>query len=372
MRSGGVFRCHLRLFREQAGLRQEALAARVGISRQSLSSLEAGRSVPSTAVALRLGRVLERRVEDLFGLDEEPTTLVATGVGEIEPGARVALARLSDRWVAHALPAEPPEGAALAADAIVLGAATGSLRVEPLEPEAALSRHLFVAGCAPALGVLGGRLADGPSGVRLRWLHASSGHALDLLDRGLVHVAGAHLRDDATGEYNVPFVRRLEARHALRVVTLARWQAGILARPGGPRRVRSAQDLFRAGARVARREEGAGARHLLEALCRAHGRRRLPPGPAARSHAEVARLVAEGAADAGIGIASAARAWGLAFHSLAEERFDLVFRAELAADPRLQRLLEAVVTRAFRRELDALGGYDASAAGQLVAEVPAA
>src|SRR5262252_8829486 len=56
--------------RAAAGLRQQELAARIGISRQSLSVLEAGHSAPSTAIALRLAQALDCRVEDLFWVDQ--------------------------------------------------------------------------------------------------------------------------------------------------------------------------------------------------------------------------------------------------------------------------------------------------------------
>jgi putative molybdopterin biosynthesis protein len=91
----------------------------------------------------------------------------------------------------------------------------------------------------------------------------------------------------------------------------------------------------------------------------------------ARSHVEVARLVALGRADAGIAIPSVARAEGLDFVELAEEPFDLVFASSLARDPRLVALVDALESRAFRRELGSLGGYDPRGAGALVAEVGA-
>ena len=370
MARGGLH-SDLRLFRERAGLRQEELATRAGISRQALSALEGGRAAPSTTVALRLARALGRRVEELFRLDERPEAIRARLAGAAAEGGRVALAAVGEGWVAHPLAAEPADGAATAADGIVVGGSGDIALVEPLRSLESLRANLLVAGCAPALGVLGGRVADGAGEVRVRWIHASSGRALELLEQGLVHVAGAHLRDEATGEFNVPFVRRLRAPRALRVVTLARWEQGIVARPAARGAIRSAADLFRPGVRVVHREPGAGARALLDALCLARGRRRLTPGPTAGSHAEVARLVAQGAADAGIAIASAARVHGLAFHPLAAERFDLVFASELEADPRIGRVLDTVVEGAFRRELAAIGGYETSETGVVVAEVPA-
>jgi putative molybdopterin biosynthesis protein len=88
---------------------------------------------------------------------------------------------------------------------------------------------------------------------------------------------------------------------------------------------------------------------------------------------EVGRLVALGVGDAGIALPAVARAHGLDFVPLAEERFDLVVARERAGDARVQRLLETLGGRAFRREMESLGGHEARDAGKLVAETkPAA
>src|SRR5262252_1397729 len=72
--------------RAAAGLRQQDLAARAGVSRQSLSALEAGRSVPSATLALRLARELGCRVEDLFWIDERHAPVrVELAADDVEP-----------------------------------------------------------------------------------------------------------------------------------------------------------------------------------------------------------------------------------------------------------------------------------------------
>ena len=138
----------LRLFRERAALRQEELAERAGVSRQALSALEAGRAAPSTVVALRLARALGRRVEELFRLDERPAALRARIVPSAE-GARsgtlrVALARVGESWVAHPLDAEPADGAAVAADGIVVPVQLpGSSAPSPTAGEAGEPSRVF-------------------------------------------------------------------------------------------------------------------------------------------------------------------------------------------------------------------------------------
>jgi molybdate-binding protein/DNA-binding XRE family transcriptional regulator len=382
-------RTRLRRLRQQRELTQQELSRRAGISRQTLSGLEGGRSVPSTALALRLARTLGCRVEDLFSLDDQASSLTAEMVAD--PGsahgfragrrpARVALGEVDGKWVAHLLPPGAPVGQAVVADGLL---APGELRralrprssaravtIRPLTDGEMLRENIFVAGCDPALGILSAHCACRPPMLRLTWLNASSGAALDALANGQAHLAGSHLLDEESGEFNVPFVRRLFAERAMLVVNFARWEEGFVVRPGNPRRIRSAADLARSGIRFIHREPGAGARILLQRLLR---NARIAPDDVltcreiAHSHVAVAQAVAMGVADVGVAARAAAVALGLGFVPLAQERFDLVLPAARAEDPRIARLLDTLASRAFRRELSSLGGYDPSGSGTVVA-----
>jgi molybdate-binding protein len=125
--------------------------------------------------------------------------------------------------------------------------------------------------------------------------------------------------------------------------------------------------------RFVNREPGAGARRLLDRLLR---KARVPASAVKGydrtlgGHLQVAQAVAMGAADAGVVARSAAVAHGLDFVPLSEERFDLVFPKEWAADARATALVETLESRAFRRELLSLGGYDARRSGHVVTELP--
>src|SRR5436190_23933850 len=98
------FRNGLRELRVKAGVQQRELADRVGVSRQTLSSLESGETVPATSIALDLARALGCRVEDIFWLSEDDTPFEAVLVpGSDGAHGRVAVASIADRWVAHVL-----------------------------------------------------------------------------------------------------------------------------------------------------------------------------------------------------------------------------------------------------------------------------
>jgi molybdate-binding protein/DNA-binding XRE family transcriptional regulator len=366
-----VLENELRRFRERSGLTQRELAGRCGVSRQAINALEAGRYVPGTALALQLARVLGCRVEDLFRLDDaEPAIEGAALAPSADPGLARApaggpalLARVGDRWVAHRM---GPDTAHPGNARIERTRRAGRPRLLPLVPREILDQTLLVAGCAPALAVLSQRVVERHPGSFLHWLDATSTRALDLLHAGLVHLAGMHLLDEDTGEFNRPIVARRFPEQRMACVTLARWQQGIVLRPEHRARLRSVEDLLLPGLRLARREPGAGTEKLLQRLLARQGGA-LPPAapPFASGHLAVARAVAEGAADAGIAAEAVALAFGLDFVPLAEERFELVLHAELADDPRGARLLDLLSGRGFRRELAALGGYDPSGTGEL-------
>jgi molybdate-binding protein len=183
-----------------------------------------------------------------------------------------------------------------------------------------------------------------------------------------------HLVDAKTGEANVADVRRVASPEPITLVTLARWEVGLVLRPADARRIRGAADLGQPGLRLVTREPGAGAQRLLERVVRLAGHPlALARNPHLRAsgHLDVARAVAMGAADTGVATRDAAMAFGLRFVTLAEERYDLALPVSALADTRLARLCDVLVSASFRRELSLLG-YDVRCSGERVAEVHAA
>ena len=186
------------------------------------------------------------------------------------------------------------------------------------------------------------------------------------------HLAGAHLRDEQSGEFNLPFVQRLLPGREVLLVNLARWREGLLVRRGNPRGIRGAHDLARKPVRIVNREPGSGARRVLDKLLeggRVRPRRVEGYDAIVATHAAVAQAVAMGAADAGVASESAALAYGLHFLPLAEERSDIVIPAALAREPRGARLLEVLQGRAFRRDLSGIDAYETGQSGPIIAEV---
>ena len=368
--------------RQAMSLSQQELATRCGLTRQAINAIEAGHYIPNTLVALRIARALGCRVEELFRLSAERPRIEAEWLGEtsaVEVGrARIRLARVGDRLLARPLlgsdtftaadgltvPVEPAQRTRTAAKPWV----TADLLIDAQLPE----HSVVVVGCDPALALLAPHLGRRYPGFRLVWIHSSSLTALRMLGRGEAHAAGTHLWDPKSGEYNVPYVRRELAGHRLMIVTLSQWQQGLIVARGNPKGISGPAELARRDLTIVNREPGSGSRTLLDAWLhqagivptRVRGYRREVP-----SHQAVAEAVASGVADAGPGILAVARALGLDFVPLQEERYDLVVPLEFLNAAPVQVLLEIAASPPFQEELEALGGYDTSRAGTVVAEL---
>lgn len=354
---------HVRAFRERAGLRPGDLARQVGVTRQALHSIETGAYVPNTLIALHLARVLNCTVEDLFQQQQAPLRVkVMNGV---TPGSRVHLAQLNGQYLAF-----PAMALGEQADGLADVDASGSTHVNLFTNLDVPRRTAIIAGCDPSLALLSTHVSRYQPDLRLL-LHAmSSLEALRAVARGEAHAAGIHLWDASTGQSNLPFVQRELPGRATQLFTLWSWEQGLMVQRGNPHDLQSVLDLRRPGVRLVNREAGAGSRVLLDAwLDAANITRRARQGISGYAHEVTspllaAQTVASGAADVAPGPKSAALACGLEFIPVQTERFDLVVPDEFVNHPGLLALLNVVGQPAFRAELQSLGGYDPTHAGE--------
>ena len=366
---------NLAALRRKRGLSAIHLAAAAGVSRQTIYAMEAGTFVPNTAVALRLARALDTTVEELFSLsDSEPApnlrseaAAILPGSGPARAGQAVQLCRVEKRLIASPPPAMPwylPTADAVVADR---PGRQGKARVQIFEADADFSNRLLIAGCDPGISVLARHVQ--PAGIELVLAHRNSSQSLALLKEGSVHVAGTHLKDEASGESNLPQIGRLFPKNAVAVIAFAVWEEGILAATGNPKSIRGIDDFARKDVAIVNREPGAGSRALLDRHLQrlgidpraVRGYDRLAPG-----HLPAAWQVQSGAADACLATRAAARVFGLHFIPLVTERYDLVIRKQHLDLPRMQNLLDTLARSGFRRELEGFGGYDTRVAGQRV------
>lgn len=366
---------NLAAFRRKRGLSAIQLAAAAGVSRQTIYAMEAGTFIPNTAVALRLARALDATVEELFFLaGDAPSPELASeratllpGSGGLEAGQPVQLCRVGKRLMAS--PPLPIQWRLPDADGIVADRASGQgrARVQVFQAEADFSRRILVAGCDPGISVLARHVEA--AGIELVLAHRNSSQALELLRQGTIHIAGTHLKDEASGESNLAEIGRLFPRNAVAVIAFAVWEEGLLAARGNPKTIRGIEDLARQDITILNREKGSGSRALLDRRLsvagipprEVRGYDRLAPG-----HLPAAWQVQSGAADCCLATRAAARVFGLHFIPILSERYDLVIRRQSLELPRIQNLLDILSRSGFRRELEGLGGYDTRLAGRRV------
>jgi putative molybdopterin biosynthesis protein len=220
------------------------------------------------------------------------------------------------------------------------------------------------------LDLLAQFLAARGEGLRLASANVGSLGGLIALRRGEAHLAGAHLLDPDTGQYNTSYVRRYLAEQDVVLVTLVGREQGWILPPGNPKGVLTWADISRPDVRIVNRQRGAGTRVLLDYELERLG---LKPeavrgyGREEYTHLAVAAAVASGTADAGLGIRAAARALELLFVPLAQERYDLVIPRKHYESELLRPLLNLLKDKAFRETVAAMPGYDVEPMGELVA-----
>ena len=239
-----------------------------------------------------------------------------------------------------------------------------SMRGEAKVPE------LVVAGSHdPALELLIGGLRAEKAGmdIEVAWLGSAGG--LAALMMGDAHVAGSHLLDPDTSRYNIPFLARYWLEGRVYVVRGYRRELGLVYRP--ETKVRGISDLLEGELRLVNRNPGSGTRVLLDHLLRqAALDEGIDPEDVSkkvkgydrevRTHVEVAREVASGSADVGVAVRYAASLYGLGFTRLLWEWYDLVvLKSAMRREP-VKRLLSALRSRRFRKNLERMKGYKVS------------
>jgi molybdate-binding protein len=350
-----------------------------GVSRQAVSAVESGLSDPSLRVAVALARALGLSIEEVFGPDIPAPVVTARPLAPLgEAGARVALAPMGDAYVAL-----PLAGAAVTRAGFVPagGFADSNDRAQPrsssersVQPIGPPRPTLVVAGCDPALPLLEAPLSLLEPPLGFAWWPCGSEEALGLAAAGLVHVAGAHLRDPS-GDYNTGPAGDVLLRGG-EVIRFCSWSEGLVIRPDLAGSIKTVADLARPGVRLVNREAGAEARRLLDRELADHS---IDPAQVAgydtqaTGHLHVAAAIAAGLADVGIASEPAALAYRLAFVPLAKERFDLVIPAAAGSSREVQGLLKVLASPWLLDQLSSVPGYDPSHCGEKVATLrPAA
>jgi putative molybdopterin biosynthesis protein len=206
---------------------------------------------------------------------------------------------------------------------------------------------------------------------RLASANVGSQGGLIALRRGEAHVAGSHLLDPETGEYNISYIRQYMPNIPVKVVALVGREQGMMVRRGNPKGVKSLEDLTKPGVQFVNRQRGAGTRVLLDYhlnLMTIPLERIAGYSQEEYTHLGVAAAIASGRADCGLGIAAAAQALDLDFIPLFQERYDLVTPKQFAESDLLAPLFGLLADRRFREAVAQRIGYDVSVMGTMILE----
>ena len=182
------------------------------------------------------------------------------------------------------------------------------------------------------------------------------------------HIAGIHMLEDKSGEYNIPFVNKYLAKGNWQLVRLARREQGLMVLAGNPKNIRALPDLVREDVAYVNRQRGSGTRMLLDFLLRKDGLAVSQINGYEKevsTHMAVAATIAAGAADTGMGIRAAATALGLEFIPISHECYDIILNFP-PGDTTAETIINILRMPEFRQEVERLGGYDLTEAGAIL------
>ena len=244
------------------------------------------------------------------------------------------------------------------------------VQIRLLCEEEKLKNTLVVIGSHdPLLDELADMLHGANQDVYMSSSHVGSMGGVMAVRRGEAHAAGCHLLDTQTGEYNRAFLRKYFPKGGVKLISCVGRQQGLMVAPGNPRHIEKFADIAQDGLRYVNRQKGSGTRILADYLCVQNGldtdtiygydREEL-------THNSVAVQIASGSADAGMGIYSAAKLYGLDFIPICIEEYDLLIPDRCWDTPQVQQMLETLKSDAFKQKILAMGGYTVDHPGEII------
>jgi len=298
-----------------------------------------------------------------------------------EEFVRVTMGRVGERVVAIPL----PRGAG---SITTLSKAEGIIRIPSLsegisggeeteaellvDPEDLVNTIVIIGSHDITLDILSDEIRRKGSCIRIASGNVGSLGGLLALRKGTAHMAGCHLLDIQTGEYNISYIHKYLKGLRVQVFNLVTREQGLIIQKGNPKGVKGIGDLTRDDITFVNRQPGSGTRILFDYKLK---EMRIDPchingyENEEYTHMNVAVAVLKGVADVGLGIMAAARALDLDFISVLKEQYDLVIPFSFVDDPKISLLMGVARSREFRKRVKGLGGYNPAKSGNLWKEV---
>ncbi len=244
------------------------------------------------------------------------------------------------------------------------------VEVELLSREERLKNTLMVIGSHdPLLDELANMMHLEDPRFYMSSSHVGSMGGIMAIRRGEAHAAGCHLLDTDTGEYNLSFIRKYFPKGGVRLLRCVGRLQGLMLQKGNPLNILEFKDIAGDGVRYVNRQKGSGTRILADYLCKKEG---IDPAKVygyereELTHTSVAAQIACGSADAGMGIYSAAKLYGLDFLPVCTEEYDLLIPDHAWDSPMLRQLVATLKSAAFREKIESMGGYTLDRPGEII------
>lgn len=321
-----------------------------------------------------------RKVPKIDTIKVQPTRDIPSKMG-IEEFIRANIGRVGQKTVATPLPRA-------AGSITTLTRAEGIVRIPALsegvsqndeidaellvDKEEILNTVVVVGSHDVTIDIIGDEIRRRGHNIRVSSGNVGSLGGIRALRKGDCHMAGSHLLDPESGQYNISYIEKYLKGVKVSVFHLVMRDQGLMIPAGNPKGIKGIEDLTRDDITLINRQAGSGTRVLFDYKL---GQLGIKPesivgyGHEEFTHMAVAVDVLSGAADCGMGIYAAAKALQLDFIPMEREQYDLIIPSSILNDPNIQVVLEIIKTQDFRERVTALGGYDASKSGQFWMEV---
>ncbi|QMV39973.1 helix-turn-helix transcriptional regulator [Cohnella cholangitidis] len=241
---------------------------------------------------------------------------------------------------------------------------------KPVPGSLSIERPLVITGQDISLDILSKHMEKHSAGIRPLRSYNGSMDSLVSMYRGEADIVSTHLLDGDSGQYNLPYIRKLFVGQSYVVARLLSRSAGLYVKKGNPKKISDWEDLAKPGVRIVNREKGSGARVLLDEQLRIRDYQASRLGGyehEENTHLAVAGRVASGEADAGVGIEKAAQlVGGIDFIPLIQEKYDLVMLKRPDNAQWIESVLAIIRSESFKSELQMIQGYDLSQTGQIL------